>query len=459
MSQQAPLQLHILIVGCGLGGLAAAHCLAQAGHKITLFESAPAIGEVGAGIQVSPNVTRLLIRWGLAEELKKVSVKPEGLVFRRYSDGQKVAYTRWGERMDAFGAPYYHIHRADFHKLLYDRALNEMDLRLNSTVVDCDPEAPSLTLASGEVIHGDLIIGADGIKSRIQKAVLGRENPAHPTGDAAYRATIPASALLADPELESFVKTPEMTGWMGPQRHIMGYLVRGGQLYNLVMLHPDDGSVESWTAEGSADKMRADFADFEPRIQKLLKTVDTTLKWRLMDRKPLETWIHPAGRVALLGDACHPMLPYRAQGAAMAIEDAGVLGNLLSRISNIAQLKPLLYAYESLRLPRTAATQASSRLNQTIFHLPDGPEQEARDFQMRKAMEAELALAERELRGEVISESEMMEGNPNQWADRKKNEAQFGYDADEVAERWWREVGEREIGPLANGVAIQSGRL
>lgn len=223
--RKAPLELHILIVGCGLGGLAAAHCLAQAGHRITLFESAPAIGEVGAGIQVSPNITRLLIRWGLGEELKRVSVKPEALVFRRYSNGEMVAYTRWAERMDAFGAPYYHIHRADFHKLLYDLAKDEMELRLNSTVVDCDPEAPSITLASGEVVHGDLIIGADGIKSRIQKAVLGRENPAHPTGDAAYRATIPAANLLADPELQSLVKTPEMTGWMGPQRHIMGYLV------------------------------------------------------------------------------------------------------------------------------------------------------------------------------------------------------------------------------------------
>ncbi|KAI0721770.1 hypothetical protein C8Q72DRAFT_787710 [Fomitopsis betulina] len=440
---KAPLQLHILVVGCGLGGLAAAHCLAQAGHRITLFESAAAIGEVGAGIQVSPNVTRLLIRWGLGEQLKKVSVYPEALVFRRYSNGEMVAYTRWAERMDAFGAPYYHIHRADFHKLLYNLAEHEMELRLNSTVVDCDPEAPSITLASGEVVHGDLVIGADGIKSRIQKTVLGRENPAHPTGDAAYRATIPAASLLADPELQSLVKTPEMTGWMGPQRHIMGYLVRAGELYNLVMLHPDDGSVESWTAEGSADKMRADFADFEPRIQKLLKMVDTTLKWRLMDRKPLDTWIHPAGRVALLGDACHPMLPYRAQGAAMAIEDAAVLGNLLSHISHRSQLKSLLYAYESLRLPRASATQASSRLNQTIFHLPDGPDQEARDFQMRKAMEAD----------------EMMEGNPNQWADRKKNEAQFGYDADDVAERWWREVGEREVGSLVHGGAVQNGRL
>ncbi|KAI0925362.1 hypothetical protein AcV7_005629 [Taiwanofungus camphoratus] len=456
-ARKAPLQLHILIVGCGLGGLAAAHCLAQAGHKITLFESAPAIGEVGAGIQVSPNVTRLLIRWGLGEALAQIAVKPEAIVLRRYSDGERVGYTRWAEKMDAFGAPYYHIHRADFHKLLYDLAAPNMTLRLNSTVVAVDPEAPSLTLASGEVAHGDLVIGADGVKSIIQQVVLGRVNPAQPTGDAAYRALIPTSLMLADPDLKPFVEVPEMTGWMAPGRHLMAYNVRAKNEFNLVMLHPDDGSVESWTAEGSADKMRADFADFEPRVQKLLSFVQSTLKWRLMARQPLETWIHPSGRVVLLGDSCHPMLPYRAQGAAMAIEDAAVLGNLLSHISSLAQLKPLLYAYEALRLPRTADTQASSRLNQKIFHLPDGPEQQARDDDMRRAMAAELTMLERERAG-LPAEEEKLEGNPNQWADRTKNQVQFGYDADDVADRWWREVGEREIGPLGVGERI-SGRL
>ncbi|KZT03048.1 FAD/NAD(P)-binding domain-containing protein [Laetiporus sulphureus 93-53] len=456
-SQKAPLQLHVLIVGCGLGGLAAAHCIAQAGHKVTLFESAPAIGEVGAGIQVSPNITRLLIRWGLGEKLAQIAVKPDALVFRRYSTGERVAYTRWGEKMDAFGAPYYHIHRADFHKLLYELAIPSMTLRLNSTVVACDPVAPSLTLASGETVYGDLVIGADGVKSFIQQVVLGRVNPAQATGDAAYRALIPTSLMMEDPDLRPFVDVPEMTGWMGLGRHVMAYNVRAKREFNLVLIHPDDGSVESWTAEGSADKMRADFADFEPRIQKMLKLVKSTLKWRLMDRQPLETWIHPVGRVALLGDACHPMLPYRAQGAAMAIEDAAVLGNLLSHISSMSQVKPLLYAYESLRLSRTAETQASSRLNQKIFHLPDGPEQQERDLHMRAAMEAEFAMLDRERAGLPVQE-DTMEGNPNQWADRKKSEIQFGYDADAEAERWWREVGEREVGPLGLGEMI-SGRL
>ncbi|KAH9940626.1 hypothetical protein B0H21DRAFT_575727 [Amylocystis lapponica] len=455
--RKAELQLHILIVGCGLGGLAAAHCLAQAGHKITLVEAAHAIGEVGAGIQVTPNITRLLIRWGLDEPLKEVAVKPEGISLRRYSTGERVGYTRWAEKMDVYGAPYYHIHRADFHKLLYDLAAPNMTLRLASTVVSLDPEAPSVTLESGEVISADLVIGADGVKSYVQQVVLGRSNPANPTGDTAYRAIIPTSLMLAEPDLKEFVETPEMTGWMAPGRHLMAYNVRAKKEFNLVMLHPDDGSVESWTAEGSADKMREDFADFEPRVQKMLSMVHSTLKWRLMDRKPLEKWIHKSGRVALLGDACHPMLPYRAQGAAMAIEDAATLGVLLSHVSARSQLAPLLHAYETLRLPRTADTQASSRLNQKIFHYPDGPEQEARDAGMRAAMAAEFEMLERERAGLPPPPPATLDGNPNQWADRTKNEIQFGHDAEEVAERWWREVGERELGDGAE--AVSTGRL
>ncbi|KAI0347313.1 FAD/NAD(P)-binding domain-containing protein [Trametopsis cervina] len=448
--RRAALKLHILVIGCGLGGLAAAHCLAHAGHKITLIESAPAIGEVGAGIQVSPNVTRLLRRWGLGEALEKVAVRPEAICFRRYSTGERVGWTKWGENMEEYGAPYYHIHRADFHKLLFDLAAPSVTLRLNSTVVGVDPDAPSVTLSSGEVIKGDLVIGADGVKSYTQQVVLGYVNPAQATGDAAYRAIIPASVLQADPELKPLLDNPEMTGWMAPRRHLMAYAIRSMKEYNMVLLHPDDGSVESWTAEGSADKMRADFADFEPRVQKLLSHVTSTLKWRLMDRQPLDTWVHKSGRVALLGDACHPMLPYRAQGAAMAIEDAAVLGNLFSRLSHPSQIKPLLYAYEKLRLPRTADTQKSSRLNQWIFHLPDGPEQEARDRSMREAMEAELRL----LKGEKVDVTS--EGNSNQWADRTKNRLQFGYDADVEADRYWAQEGEKTIGSLGGPGRVNS---
>ncbi|KAL5512455.1 hypothetical protein ACEPAG_3108 [Sanghuangporus baumii] len=466
--QEASLRLHILVIGCGLGGLAAAHCLTQAGHEVTIIEAAKRISEVGAGIQVSPNVTRLLERWGLKDRLAEVGVEPESIVFRRYDNGNIVGRSHWGEVMRRrHGAPYYHVHRADLHDLIYDTAIASprVKLRLSSTVSTVDPTPKpqvSVTLTSGEVISGDIIVGADGVKSIVRTVVLGRPDKAEPTGDAAYRAIIPTSLMLEDPELKPFVDSPEMTAWMAPRRHLMAYCIRGKKEFNLVMIHPDGGSVESWTAEGSAEKLREDFADYDPRIHKLLSFVQSTLDWRLMDRKPLETWVHPDGRVVLLGDSCHPMLasasntvmpkergltrifsqPYRAQGAAMAIEDAAVLGSLLSHLSHISQIPILLKAYEKLRLERTAKTQASSRRNQRIFHLPDGPEQQARDKLMREAMELENECMKN---GDLAQQENVTKGNPNQWADQSLNIEQFSFDADEVAEIWWKEEGEASL--------------
>ncbi|PIL32082.1 hypothetical protein GSI_06787 [Ganoderma sinense ZZ0214-1] len=438
--RKAPHQLHVLIVGCGMGGLAAAHCLGKAGHKVTLFEAASAIGEVGAGIHLTPNASRLLRRWGAGPALDAIAVRSQAIVLRRYSTGENVGYTPLMNMQEKYGAPYFHMHRADLHKILLDLAAPFMTLRLGATVVDVDPEAPSVTLESGEVVRGNLVVGADGIKSLTQRVVLGYTQPAELSGDAAYRITIPSHKLLEDPDLRSLVETPEMTGWMGPGRHIMAYNIRAKQMYYLALFHEDDGSVEAWKVEGDVEKMRSDFAAFEPRIRKLMAMTPSTLRWRLVDRKPLKSWIHPSSRVVLLGDACHPMLPYRAQGAAMAIEDAAVLGNLLSRLAHPVQLPVLLQAYQDLRLPRTTNAQNQSRLNQTIFHLPDGPEQEQRDADMRKA-------AEYELRGVAASkDSQALEGSVNQWADESKSRDQFGHDADEVAEEWWRDVGERKLG-------------
>ncbi|KAI0085490.1 FAD/NAD(P)-binding domain-containing protein [Irpex rosettiformis] len=499
--RQAAIRLHILIVGCGIGGLAAAYTLSRAGHKVTILESSSHIGEVGAGIQITPNVARLLARWGLPKErigdpseTGGRAVRPSAVVLRRYECGSVVGETQWRWNVDREGTgdgevkgegyggrkewTYWHIHRADFHRLLVgllnlrvqDSDSTRLDppdarsetaqddrevvaLRLNSTVTDITisptTQTATVTLSNGRTVTGDLVVGADGIKSVVQGIVLAGvgkvAKPPRPTGDAVYRAIIPTDVMLQDPELKPFVDRPEMTGWMGPKRHVMAYCIRAKKEYNIVLAHPDDGSVESWTAEGSADKMRSDFTDFEPRIRKMLSYVSSTLKWRLMDRDPLETWVHPSGRITLLGDACHPMLPYRAQGAAMAIEDAAVLGNLLSRITHISQLKPLLYAYETLRLPRATETQESSRLNQTIFHLEDGEEQRKRDDSMREAARQDKEREALEGQGE---------GSANQWADERKNEAQFGYDADQAADHWWAEVGEQEIGRLgdsANG--------
>lgn len=442
--RRASLSLEIVVVGCGLGGIAAAHCLAQAGHKVTILEATPTIGEIGAGIQVSPNVTRLLIRWGLGKRAEEVGVKPEGLHLRRWCTGETVGWTRWGDTIEKeHGAPYYHIHRADFHRMLYELAEPQCTIRTNCRVVSMDASKPTLTLESGEVVHADLVIGADGVKSTLRQYVVGGPDRARSTGDAAYRAIVPAEKLLQDPDLRPLVEKPEMVGWMGPSRHIMAYNIRAKREYNVVMIHPDDGGEESWTATGNTDKMRAEFAGWEPRIQKLMAMIPSTLNWKLIDRDPLETWIHKDGKLVLLGDSCHPMLPYRAQGSAIAVEDAAVLGNLFSRLAHRSQILPLLHAYQSIRYDRATATQISSRLNQHIFHLPDGPQQEKRDQEMRAVMED----ASRVARGEKSTLSSA--GNANQWADKEKSSIQFGYDADEEADKWWRNHGHTLRGPRA----------
>ena len=225
-SRKAPLTLDIIVVGCGLGGLAAAFCLIQAGHRVTIIESSSVIGDIGAGIQVSPNCSRLLRRWGLGKHLDEVAVEPEHLRLRRYDTGETMGLTQWGEfARSEYGAPYYHIHRADFHKLLYDLVASHATILLGSPVTRCDPDpvSPSVTLKSGKVVRGDLIVGADGIKSHIQEVVSGKRNPAEPTGDAAYRAVIPASLMMQDPELRELIEHPEMAGWMAPGRHMMAY--------------------------------------------------------------------------------------------------------------------------------------------------------------------------------------------------------------------------------------------
>ncbi|CAE6429983.1 unnamed protein product [Rhizoctonia solani] len=442
------VRLSVVVVGCGLGGLACAFSLQKAGHSVIILEAARNIGEIGAGIQVTPNLSRILIRWGLRDKLDKQAVVPQAIVFRRYKTGVKVGGSVWGSKMEHdHGSPYYHVHRADLHRMLYELAEQAgVTVRLGSTVASIDPLMPSLTLCNGEIIHCDLIVGADGVKSIIREVVVGGPDRPRPTGDAAYRAIIPAEQMRGDPELEALLENPEMTAWMGPGRHIMAYCIRGCNEYNMVLIHPDgrDGSapaVESWTAGGSIEEMRRDFSGWEPRIQKLIHLIPSTLKWLLADREPLEEWVHDSGRVVLLGDSCHPMLPYRAQGAAMAIEDAVVLGGLLSGIHKLDDLPRLLRAYQDLRFPRTAESQKSARLNQFIFHLPDGPEQLARDADMRQAMEWEQAwlCREKDKNKPALNEGRTWAGNMNQWADQTKNKVQFGYDAFAAVEGWWRQ--------------------
>lgn len=244
-SRKAPLSLDIIVVGCGIGGLAAAFCLTQAGHRVTIVESSPAMGpDVGAGILTSPNCSRLLQRWCSAKRLEEVAVKGKCSYTRRYSTGEQIGHRKWEGVVERdYGAPFYQFHRADLHKILQELVASRVTVVLGSLVVECDPgpAAPSITLESGRVLSADLIIGADGLKSYIQQVVLGKSNRADPTGDAAWRALVPSSLMMQDPELRGFIETPGVTVWLAPGRHLVGYpIVRSFFLQEFRLGHADD---------------------------------------------------------------------------------------------------------------------------------------------------------------------------------------------------------------------------
>jgi salicylate hydroxylase len=440
LEAKAPCKLDVVIVGCGPGGLAVGYRLGKAGHRVTILEAAEALGTIGAGLQAGTNVSRLLIRWGLREQLDAFAIQPESVSFRRYT-GERVGMDIYGPKIEKeYGVPYYQVHRADLHKMLCDIALPLVKLRLNSRVVSVspDPLSPHVVLQSGEVVHADVIIGADGVKSIVRTCLVEGSDSPTPTGDAAFRATISTEPFKDDPDLKPFFDHPEATVWMGPDKHIVAYNLGGNKLFNLAMIHPDPDpeSTESWTAPGDVAEMRKLYEGWDPRVCKMLGMVKSVLKSRLMLRQPLKTWVHPGGRIVLLGDACHPMLPYRGQGAAFAIEDAAVLGNLFTRITEKSQIPALLKAYESLRYKRATAAQLASLSMRSVLHQHDGPGQQTRDAGLREAMELTLRAA----RGEEIPR-EAYGGNLNPWLDKTKKDAILKYDADDAVEEWWKEHG------------------
>jgi salicylate hydroxylase len=368
------LMTRIAIIGGGIGGRAALRFLRAAGvSHVTLYEQAPQIADVGAGIQVSPNMVRPLERLGLGAGLAASGVRLEaGWEMRRWQDGRVLARQQLGDRCERlFGAPYYAMHRADLLRLLGAGA-PDPGVRLGKRCVgiEQDGAAVRLTFGDGSDAEADVAIGADGIHSVVQPAAA---TPVAPRFSrlAAYRCIVPAERA---PEL---ARRAVSTSWLGPGRHLVHYPVSGGRRINVVAAVPaDDWRSESWSARGSVDDFAACFEGWDGRVTELIAAADAVWLHALFDREPLERWV--SGRIGLLGDAAHPMLPAMAQGAAQAVEDAQALADCV-RAATPRTAGAALLRYERRRRDRATRIQQLSRRRPGDYHLADGPAQRRRD--------------------------------------------------------------------------------
>src|ERR1700719_33588 len=349
----------------------AAIVLRRAGLEVSLFEQTVAQREVGGDIQISPNAPRLLGRCGLGDDMARVAVRPSAIVFRRWQDGRVLGREEVGDSIEGqYGAPYYHFHRADLIALLAE-AFGPRDIELGQRLLDIKQDESGVTahFQDGASERGDLLIGADGIHSRVRERLFGEEKPRF-SGQIAYRGLAPAERV-------AHLRLPlDVTNWVGPDGHFVHYYVSAGRFLNFIAVSEEaTWTREQWSDRGSISDAAKNYEGWHPQVATILTAVDETFKWALFDRNPRPEWTQ--GRVALLGDACHPMLPFMAQGAAQAIEDGAALAACLKHVA--FDIPSAFRAYVTLRKPRATEVQERSRGLSTSFHLQDGPQQLERD--------------------------------------------------------------------------------
>jgi len=370
--------LRVGIIGAGIGGVTLARALEQRGIEARIFERAPMFGEVGAGVQMTPNAVKVLSALGLEDQLKKIGFLPHAMVGRNWKTARELFRTPLKESCPSlYGAEFYHVHRADLHAALasdikpgqatFGASCNGLIQHGNTAVAQ---------FADGTEFEADLIVGADGVRSVIREQLWGQE-AANYTGHMCWRALV-----NVDKHPLPFV-SPDSSFWMGPKGHVVTYYVKGGSMVNIVAVNESPAWVEeSWNAKSTQQEMLAGFEGWHPNLIELFKRTDpdAIFKWGLFDRDPMKTW--SKGNATLLGDAAHPMLPFLSQGAAMAIEDGYVLAQSLA-FHGPRQLQQALGAYELERLPRTSRVQLEARERGRTYHLPSAWSQLKRDMTYR----------------------------------------------------------------------------
>jgi salicylate hydroxylase len=362
--------MDIAIVGAGIGGLTAAACLLGRGHSVRVYEQAHTLGEVGAGIQMSANATKVLNAIGLGSTLEATGVKPLAFEFRRFDSGEQLHRIPIGERhRELHGATYYQVHRGDLHAALVSvvTSLRADCIVLNkqAALVSEGEHCAQVRFTDGTSVEADLVIGADGIKSIVRRAVIGDDQPQF-TGHVAWRLTVPTERIPSD--LRTDVVS---TVWCGPKNHAVTYYIRQGALINFVGCVARPWEEESWIASRPWAELDADYKGWHPMVRAIIDAADREkcYRWALNNRKPATLW--SSKRITLLGDAVHATLPYMAQGAAMAIEDAAVLARALDLG---LPLEAALERYQAHRVPRTARVVNESTEMGGLYQIVDADE-------------------------------------------------------------------------------------
>lgn len=354
----------ILIAGAGLGGLTAALALIRRGFRVLVLEQAPALGEVGAGVQIGANGMCVLDHLGLWPALEPLAWQPEGKRIYHFRTGESwPLYDLGADSVERYGFPYCMFHRADLHAVLAEAvaAAQPDAIRLNAKLAGAEQDGARAVaiLETGERVSGAGLAGADGIHSVVRRALFGPDDPEF-TGIVAWRGVVPTAGL--PPQLLE----PQSAIWIGPGGHCVHYQLRNGELMNFVgAIERSDWRVESWNTPGTVAECLRDFAGWNDALRGLIRAIPTPYKWALHVREPMDAWSR--GRVTLLGDACHATLPFLAQGANHAIEDGLVLARALEAFDDV---ETALKRYEAARLERTARMVRGSAANTARFHNP-----------------------------------------------------------------------------------------
>ncbi|KAI3058691.1 hypothetical protein CBS147343_10066 [Aspergillus niger] len=405
--------LDIIVVGAGLSGLATAISCAMSGHTVTVLEQAKELAEVGAGLQITPNASRLFSHWNLPEKLWTDAAEPTSLTVHRYT-GEVLAHEESFDRniRSKYSAPFIDLHRVDLQQALYARAKElGVTFHLDERVNTIDFDTTTVTTLKGRTVSGNLIVAADGLWSRCRECYCGRKDDPIPTGDLAYRIVLTADQI-SDPDLKAWVENPTVHFWIGPGAHAVGYSLRGGKMMNIVLLVPDDLPPGVSRQTGSLEEMMRLFVGWDPVLTRFLGYVNGVDKWKLMHHAEMESWINDKSNLVFIGDACHPMLPYLAQGANSSLEDGAVLGGLLGHMKHKSDLPAILRIYEKLRKSRGEAIVRETFKQRNDFHMHDGPEQEKRDHIF-------LSQLGKELKGAF----------PSRWTCPEVQPWLYGYDA------------------------------